>query len=129
MRNLVVSLIAVVLLATTGCAKLGFSNWEQWSTYDKTAYGVAWATRGADILQTRYTYDHPELFTESNSIINSICDDKNCATAVLIGAEWIIGITADKLPPAWRSLLLTTEAGKNAKIVFDNNSIGVKFAW
>lgn len=127
LRNLLVGLVLISTLS--GCAQLGFRNWDRWSAYDKSVYGVAWTARIADVLQTRYIYDHPDEFEEGDFIVSSICDNKDCATAVLIGAEWVVGVFADNLLPSWRSALLTFEAGKNCKVAFDNNQISVKFAW
>jgi len=128
-NNFLVSIILLALVSGCGYRPIGFTNWEQWSTYDKAAYGAAWVARGADILQTRYVYDHPNQFEETNFIVNGLCDNKDCATAVLVGSEILVGLAVDKLPPTWRSGLLTFEAGKNAALVFNADSIGVKFAW
>ena len=122
-------LIMVLILVLT-CCQVQKTNAE-WDTIEKTSLGVLIGLTTIDYFQTRYIFDNPDRFYETNSIIVDGVDKfgKGFIPIYFIGLTLFDGLIADWLPSDYRKTWLGIRVGGAIDTVHGNYSIGIGFSF
>lgn len=124
-----VNILLIILIFVLTFYQVQKANAEgDWDMIDKTLLGVLIGSTAIDYFQTRYIFDNPDRFYETNSIIVDGVDrfGKGFIPIYFIALTLFDGLIADWLSSDYRKPWLGIRVGGAIDTVYKNYSVGIR---